>query len=161
MQEEGRSNKERRNEIKLMKRKKECGLFAECHLCLNFLIKRIPFHNGTWLRLLVCSVIRSFYVFNLQFSQNTEQCNNWYSLLWHSNAYVIKWWCVDFRCNTASTTIRDWPWMGPGKSCLNAVVVSYNPAHFHLETFRNTSKNLCFYRVWTRYLIFVDPCIII
>jgi hypothetical protein len=35
MQEEGRSNKERRNEMKLMKRKKECGLLAECPLCFN------------------------------------------------------------------------------------------------------------------------------
>jgi hypothetical protein len=35
MPEEERSNKERRNEIKLMKRKKEFGLLAECHLCLN------------------------------------------------------------------------------------------------------------------------------
>jgi hypothetical protein len=35
MQEEGRSNKERRNEIKVIKRKKECGLLAECRLSLS------------------------------------------------------------------------------------------------------------------------------
>jgi len=35
VQEEGRSNKEKRNVVKVMKRKEECGLLAECVLCLN------------------------------------------------------------------------------------------------------------------------------
>jgi len=43
VQEEGRSNKDRRNEVKVMKRREECGLLAECLLCLNWVMKRLPF----------------------------------------------------------------------------------------------------------------------
>ena len=106
-------------------------------------MKQSPSGNGTWLRPLVWSVIRTFYVFNLQFSQNTAwERNNWYSLLQQNNAYVIKWWRVDFRSNTASTKIKKLTTNGTRKFLLESSSGLFQPnphcTSKHLETTRKT-----------------------